>query len=238
MSEIRKKIISVVLVISTLFSLSVSAVAFDTSYLDEKGVKLGYSIINGYSKLALKNTDAKSYKQTAVYLGLDITNAGLLMNLGWFYITKGVDLERILVDNDYAVSKFTELDKFAREKGYKNPRAEAYRKKLESQHKKIYTSLDTVGLYIFECSRSDTEKILNSKDVDAVLAGGRVPQSMKDINLDGKSDHTDARYIQKYIAGQLSYKDADESEYIKYACDIDGDKSINITDATLLQYVK
>lgn len=238
MSEFRKKIISIVLAISMLFSLSVSAVAFDTSYLDEKGVKLGYSIINGYSKLALKNTDSKAYRQTAVYLGLDITNAGLLMNLGWFYISKGVDLERILVDNDYAVSKFTELDKFAKDKGYKNPRAVDYRKKLEGQHKKIYTALDTVGLYIFECSKSETEKILNSKDVDAVLAGGRVPQSMKDINLDGKSDYIDAEYIQKYLAKQLSYKDAEEREYIKYACDIDGDKSININDATLLQYVK
>lgn len=62
-----------------------------------------------------------------------------------------------------------------------------------------------------------------------------MPTSMKDLNLDGKSDVEDGALIQLYLAGKLEYDDDDINEYVKFACDINGDKEINILDVTELQ---
>ena len=75
---------------------------------------------------------------------------------------------------------------------------------------------------------------MDNDKVDFVLAGGGVPANMKDLNLDGKTGEKDARLIQQYLTKLVTYSDSDEKEYIKFACDINGDKKINIIDATAI----
>ena len=61
-------------------------------------MKLGYSIIKGYSKMSMKKGQYKDGK-VAVYCGLDVNNLYVMGSLGWFYMTNGVDLDRAMTDN-------------------------------------------------------------------------------------------------------------------------------------------
>ena len=58
-SKFIKSIISFTLVstlsLSMIFYGTPKVSAFDTSYLSQDGMELGYRIINGYSKLSAKN---------------------------------------------------------------------------------------------------------------------------------------------------------------------------------------
>lgn len=240
-SKFTKRIISAVLTISTAFTAisatTITASAFDTSYISEDGMKLGYSIINGYSKLSAKN-GLTSYKKSAIYTGLDVSNPYVITLVGIFYITNGVDFDKAMNDNDYTINIISKLDGFLTSMGVTNEKAKNFRAELQNSDAKILTAFDTAGLYIIEANEDYCKSLINNENVDFVLSDGCIPKSMKDLNYDGKSDENDAIYIQEYLAKSLSYSDHDEMEYLKFACDINGDKELNILDVTELQSKK
>lgn len=238
MRKFSKRIVSLALVVVMVFSFgafcTAKATSFDKEYVNAEGMELGYSIINGYTKLALKEKQALSTDKSACYVGLDVSNPYLLMVLGLFYLTNGVDLTKILEDNDYAMQKISELNNYLESKGITNERATQF-KSSYLKNKNLLNYFDTLGIYIFEQTNADSLALINNPEVDFVMAGGEIPKTMKDLNIDGKSDIKDALLIQKYLCKALVYNDADENEYIKYAGDINGDKKINIFDVTDLQ---
>lgn len=232
-NSIAAVIVSITVMLSSIFSVA----AFDTAYISEDGMKLAYRIINGYSKLSAEN-GLTDFKTSAIYCGLDVTKPYLIALAGYFYITNSVDIDRASSDNEYTVSTIYKLDEFLKKMGVKNERSSALKSKLEKQNIQILLSLDTAGLYIIKCDENFSKSLLNDERVDFVLSGGRIPSSMKDLNFDGKSDKDDCALIQQYLAGGLVYEDNDKNEYIKFACDINGDKEINIVDVTELQMSK
>lgn len=241
--QMIKKLVSIALTASAVFSLisfgtSGASAAFDMDDLKKDDrLSLGYSIINGYSKLAVQS-GLTSYKKTAVYCGLDLKNPYLMALAGGFYIANGVDLQRTISDNDYAVSLVQKLDGFLKGMWIKNERAGELKKELKNSGVKIKEAYDTVGLYIIESDKSGAEKLMKNSRADFVFAGGEVPPSMKDLNMDGKSDSRDIPLIQKYLAKKLRYTDKDVQNYLDFAADIDGDKSQDINDVTALQRQK
>ena len=124
--KFSKKVISILLVFAMLIGgacLScTSAAAFDLGYISEDGMKLGYSIIKGYSKMSMKKGQFKDGK-IAVYCGLDVNNLYVMGSLGWFYMTNGVDLDRAMTDNDYAMEMIAKLDSHLQGAGITNDRA-------------------------------------------------------------------------------------------------------------------
>ena len=236
--KIKTRIISFVLAVVMSFSVftygSISASALDETDLNSEGMELGYSIINGYSKLAIKRQDITSTQKTAVYSGLNVKNPYLIMLLGLFYLKNGVDLGKITKDNSYAVQTITELDGFLSRMGIKNERATDFKKFLSANYGKISTSLDTVGFYVIDATNQQSLDLMSNEYVDCVLVGGGVPSSLKDLNFDGKSDNIDAELIQQYLAESLVFEDDDENNYALYASDINEDRKINISDVTYL----
>lgn len=233
-----KKFIAYFLVLAISFAAfmsnpaAVSAFGMD-DLKSESQMKLGYSIINGYSKLSSRS-GLTSYGKTAVYCGQDLTNPYLLALAGTFYITNGVDLERTLTDNDYALGLVRKLNSFLAGMGVKNDRLTSLKAALKNENVSVTESLDSIGLIFIKTDSAFANRLMNDERVDFVFAGGEVPPSMKDLNMDGKSDSGDAAYIQRYLTGELVYPDDDENEYISFAADIDGDKKHDIRDATAL----
>lgn len=233
-----KKFIAYFLVLAISFAAfmsnpaAVSAFGMD-DLKSESQMKLGYSIINGYSKLSSRS-GLTSYGKTAVYCGQDLTNPYLLALAGTFYITNGVDLERTLTDNDYALGLVRKLNSFLAGMGVKNDRLTSLKAALKNENVSVTESLDSIGLIFIKTDSAFANRLMNDERVDFVFAGGEVPPSMKDLNMDGKSDSGDAAYIQRYLIGELVYPDDDENEYISFAADIDGDKKHDIRDATAL----
>ncbi len=232
--KLLKKLIALVISLSLIITAIVPVSAFDTSYISEDGMKLGYSIINGYSKLSARKGNT-TYETSAIYSGLDVTNPYVITLVGIFYFTNGVDIEKASSDNEYTMNTIAKLDTFLQKMGVKNNRAVPLKQQLADNAVTFVESFDTAGLYIVKGNKEYLESLSDDSNVDFVLSGGEMPTSMKDLNLDGKSDDTDAVLIQKYLADALVYDDDDINEYLKFACDIDGDKEINITDATALQ---
>ena len=227
-------LLSFSLVFAALFCNPAAAGAFGMDDLKSDGrMKLGYSIINGYSKLSERN-GLTSYGKTAVYCGQDLSNPYLLALAGTFYLTNGVDLERTLTDNEYALGLVRRLNAFLERMGVKNDRLTSLKAALKNENVSVTESLDSAGLLFIGTDRGFAGRLMNDDRVDFVFAGGEVPPSMKDLNLDGKSDAGDARYVQRFLADDLEYDDDDENEYIKFAADIDGDKKHDIMDATAL----
>ena len=233
-----KKFIAYFLVLAISFAAfmsnpaPVSAFGMD-DLKSESQMKLGYSIINGYSKLSSRS-GLTSYGKTAVYCGQDLTNPYLLALAGTFYITNGVDLERTLTDNAYALGLVRKLNSFLAGMGVKNDRLTSLKAALKNENVSVTESLDSIGLIFIKTDSAFANRLMNDERVDFVFAGGEVPPSMKDLNMDGKSDSGDAAYIQRYLTGELVYPDDDENEYISFAADIDGDKKHDIRDATAL----
>lgn len=237
-SKIFRRIVSFVIALSMMITLinfsTISVCAFDTDYINEDGMDLGYSIINGYSKLSVKN-GYTTFEKSAVYSGLDISSPYIIAVAGLFYITNGVNLDKVFTDNTYAISTISKLNSFLSAMGVKNERAKALKTELEKSDAKITSSFDTAGIFIIETDSDYALNLMNNEDVDFVLAGGEVPKSMKDLNFDGKSDYSDSLLIQQYLAKILKFDDRDEDAYIQFACDINQDKEINILDASYLQ---
>lgn len=239
---LKSKFIKHIILFTLAFVLSLSMIfystpkvsAFDTDYLSENGLQLGYRIINGYSKLSSKNK-LTSYETSAVYSGLDISNPYVITLVGVFYFTNGVDVDKAMEDNDYTMSLIKKLDSFLNKMGVKNDRAKSLKSELTKSGAKILNSFDTAGLYIIKADSSYCKNLTGNKNVDFVLAGGKMPLSMKDLNFDGKSNSLDGRHIQEYLVDKYDAEDRDENEYIKFACDINGDKEITIADTTDLQ---
>ena len=67
-------------------SPTVSAFGMDDLKSDSR-MQLGYSIINGYSKLSARS-GLTDYSKTAVYCGQDLSNPYLLALAGTFYFTR------------------------------------------------------------------------------------------------------------------------------------------------------
>ena len=237
-SKFIKSIISFTLVstlsLSMIFYGTPKVSAFDTSYLSQDGMELGYRIINGYSKLSAKNKLA-SYETSAVYSGLDVSSPYVITMVGLFYFTNGVDVDKAMEDNDYTMSLIKKLDSFLNKMGVKNDRAKTLKSELINSGAKILNSFDTAGLYIIKADNTYCKNLTENKNVYFVLAGGKMPPSMKDLNFDGKSDTLDGKLIQEYLVDRIEWEDKDEKEYIKFACDINGDKEITIIDTTELQ---
>lgn len=237
-SRITKRIISFAIAIALSFSIIIYSTprvsAFDTGYLSQEGMELGYRIINGYSKLSAKNK-LTSYETSAVYSGLDVSNPYIITLVGVFYFTNGVDIDKAMQDNDYTMSLIQKLDSFLKNMGVKNDRAKSLKSEIIKSGAEIKNSFDTAGLYIIKADSEYCKNLIDNKNVDFVLADGRMPKSMKDLNFDGKSDSLDGKLIQEYLVDELDWEDKDEKEYIKFACDINGDKKITILDTTKLQ---
>lgn len=234
MKKFKKRVISLILTFA--FSLSVlnigsfSASAFDMDYISKDGLELGYSIVNGYSKLSTK-AGSNSYSKTAVYSGLDISSPYIIALAGVFFLTSGIDFDKVITDNDYTMQMAGKLEAFINKMGVKNEKAKALKAELSEDKINIVSSFDSLGLFIIEADNTIATNLMENKRVDFVLAGGEVPKNMKDLNMDGKTDGKDAVLIQQYLSKLVTYSDSDEKEYIKFACDINKDKKINIIDA-------
>ena len=239
-SKFYKRIISIGLTLSVIlsmlcFGMSSASAAFEMDDLKKDDrLSLGYSIINGYSKLS-EQSGLTSYKKTAVYSGLDLKSPYLMALAGGFYLANGVDLERTLNDNDYAHELVEKLNGFLGGMWVKNERAQQLKEQLEKDGVKITESFDNVGLFIIETDRNYAEKLMKNELADFVFSGGEVPKSMKDMNMDGKSDKKDIPLIQKYLNKELKSDDEDIQNYYGFAVDIDGDKYQTIDDVTKLQ---
>lgn len=235
-TKVFKKALSLFTALSFVFTLTVfgcfGANAFDTDYVDKDGMELGYSIINGYSKLSIKDQQYKQSDKIAVYCGLDVSNLYTMAVVGVYYVTKGVDLDRLISDNDYAMQHVAALDSYLNKAGIKNERAKQYKSAILDKSTKVYNSFDTLGLYIFDASDERALELMTKDYVDFVLDGGIVPANMKDLNIDGKTDMKDAHLIQQYLADILNFDDDDEDEYALFVCDINGDKEADIRDVT------
>ena len=233
--KFSKKVISILLVFAMLIGgacLScTNAAAFDLGYISEDGMKLGYSIIKGYSKMSMEKGQYKDGK-IAVYCGLDVTNLYVMGSLGWFYMTNGVDLDRAMTDNDYAMELIAKLDSHLQGAGITNDRAKEKKAEILKDAKYIYQCFDTVGLYIVDVDKNRADELMNDSEIDFVLDGGCVPKNMKDLNIDGKTDEKDAELIQRYLVKDLTFDDYDENQYALFVCDINGDKKSDIRDVT------
>lgn len=234
-TRFSKSLVSIFLVFSLLivgacFSC-INAAAFDLNYISKEGMQLGYSIINGYSKLSMKKGQYKDGK-TAIYSGLDVSNLYTITALGWFYVTNNVDLDRAMSDNDYAMEMIAKLDSHLSGAGIKNEKAKNIKPQILKGARYIYQCFDTLGLYIIDVDKGRAKELMNTKDIDFVLDGGCVPKNMKDLNIDGKTDEKDAKLIQEYLVGNLEFDDKDENEYALFVCDINGDKTPDIRDVT------
>ncbi len=231
-----KRIISFFTALSLVFTLSffgtLGANAFDTNYIDKSGMELGYSIINGYSKLSIKHSQYAHTQKTAVYCGLDVSNVYTMSAAGIYCFANRIDLDKLINDNSYAMKHIAGLDAFLKKAGVKNDRAAQYKSKIIGNSKKVYNSFDTLGIYIFDATDKRKLELMNEDYVDFVLDGGVVPQNMKDLNIDGKTDMKDALLIQQYLADVLKFNDDDEDEYAMFVCDINGDKEPDIRDVT------
>ena len=129
-----KKIIAVLAALSVLCCGVFSAsAAFDMDDLQKDDrLALGYSIINGYSKLS-EQSGLTNYRKTAVYSGLDLKDAYLMALAGGFYLANSVDLERTIHDNAYALSLVRKLDGFLKGMWVKNERAQQLRRELNKR---------------------------------------------------------------------------------------------------------
>ncbi len=237
-TKMLKRMVSVFIAFSMLFAFisygCFKAAAFDTDYVNKDGMELGYSIINGYTKLSIKKGQYKNTDKIAVYCGLDVSNLYTMAVAGLYYVTKGLDLDRLMSDNDYAMEHIAAFDSYLKKEAIKNDRAKQYKSLILNDSKTVYNSYDTIGLYIFDASKERALELMEEDYVDFVIDGGCVPKNMKDMNIDGKSDKKDAKLIQQYLAGILRFSDDDENEYAKFVCDINGDKEADIRDVTEL----
>ncbi len=215
---------------SVFFGGAIPVRAFDAEYFDGDGMELGYSIINGYSKLSVRE-GLCSFERSAVYCGLDITNPYILSLGLMYYFTHGADLDKAMSDNDYALELVEGLDGFVKNMGVNNQRAAELKKELSESGAKVIRSFDSAGLFIISSPPEYAKSLIENKNVDFVMCDGKIPPSMKDLNMDGKSDKDDAPYIQSFLAEGLDDDDDDIEEYYKFACDINGDKELDIFDA-------
>lgn len=237
--KIFRRLVCFALVLTTSFTAFIfttqKTYALSQNDLNSSGIDLGCSIINGYTKFVLENRKNTQPQKTAVYCGLDVSSPYLLTLVGIFYLNQGVDLSKLTKDNSYAMETIDHLNGFLQSMGVKNDRAKDFKEKILPQYCKSYEAYNTVGLYIFDCNQESSLELMKNEYVDFVLVDGKVPQNMKDLNFDGKTDAKDAKIMEQYFAGKLALKDKDKKEYVKFACDIDGNKKINVTDITALQ---
>lgn len=237
----NKRVVSLIATVAFVFSIfsnsMIKVSAFDMDYISKDGMELAYSIVNGYTKLAYSENGGADKDKVAVYSGLDITDPYILTMGGIYILTHKIDFDKLIIDNEYALKKIKDFDKYLSSVGVKNSRAERFKEYMSEEKKINISGFDTVGIYFIESDKEYSLQLMENEYVDFVIAGGEVPKTMKDLNLDEKSDIIDAELIQQYLAKQLTYEDEDEKEYIKFACDINGDKKINVLDATQLQYI-
>lgn len=235
-----KQIISMLLCAVAAFSLTgignFSASAFDDEYLNKDGMELGYSIINGYTKMKMKSNPQKKSGKIAVYSGVDITNPYVLTMGGVYILSHHIDFEKFLSDNDYAMSFIADFDSYMSKIGIKNENAKNFADSVSNKKLNFETRLNTVGIFIFEATDEYAKELLKDNSyVDFVLVDGKVPSNMKDLNFDDTTDLKDAELMQHYLAGDLELADEDEASYALYATDYNKDKEINIEDVTDLQ---
>lgn len=238
--KLKNCIISIFLCTAVAFSLTgvgtLGASAFDDEYISEDGMALGYSIINGYTKMRMKSNPQKKSGKIAVYSGVDITSPYVLTMGGLYILSHHIDFDKFLSDNDYAMGFIGDFDSYMKKVGIKNEKSPNFVKSVSDKKIKFETQLDTAGIFIFEASNNYAVELMEKNPyVDFVLIDGKVPSNMKDLNFDGITDIKDAELMQSYLAGSLELADNDEAAYALYATDYNQDKKINIEDVTDLQ---
>lgn len=240
----RKKLItritSLILTAVTAFSVAqagaFSASAFDDEYISEEGMELGYSIINGYTKMSMRKNQNKKSGKIAVYSGVDITSPYVLAMGGFYIMSHHINFDKLLSDNDYAMSNIADFDSYMSKVGIKNENATNFLSSVKDKKLNFETKLNTAGIYIFNSANDYAKELMdNNQYVDFVLIDGKVPSNMKDLNFDGVTDLKDAELMQHYLAGDLELADDDEAAYALFATDYNKDKKINIEDVTDLQ---
>lgn len=238
--KLKNRIISIFLCTAVAFSLTgistLGTSAFDDEYISEEGMELGYSIINGYTKMSMKSNPQKTSSKIAVYSGVDITSPYVLTMGGLYILSHHVDFDEFLSDNDYAMEFIGDFDSYMKKVGIKNEKSPKFVKSVSDKKIKFEKRLDTAGIFIFEATNDYAKDLMeNNPYVDFVLVDGKVPSNMKDLNFDGVTDIKDAELMQHYLAGDLELADDDEASYALYATDYNKDKNINIEDVTDLQ---
>lgn len=238
--KLKNRIISIFLCTAVAFSLTgistLGTSAFDDEYISEEGMELGYSIINGYTKMSMKSNPQKTSSKIAVYSGVDITSPYVLTMGGLYILSHHVDFDEFLSDNDYAMEFIGDFDSYMKKVGIKNEKSPKFVKSVSDKKIKFEKRLDTAGIFIFEATNDYAKDLMeNNPYVDFVLVDGKVPSNMKDLNFDGVTDIKDAELMQHYLAGDLELADEDEAAYALYATDYNKDKEINIEDVTDLQ---
>lgn len=238
--KLKTRIISAILSAVTAVSLTgigvFGASAFDNDYISKDGLELGYSILNGYTKMSMKNNPQKKSGNIAVYSGVDITSPYVITMGGLYILSHHIDFDDFFSDNDYAMNFIANFDSYMGKVGIKNENAKNFVDSVSDKKLNFSTQLNTAGIYIFEATNDYAKDLMeNNPYVDFVLVDGKVPSNMKDLNFDGVTDLKDAELMQHYLAGDLELADDDEASYALYATDYNKDKEINIEDVTDLQ---
>lgn len=238
--KLKNCIISIFLCTAVALSLTgigtLGASAFDDEYISEDGMALGYSIINGYTKMSMKSNPQKTSGKIAVYSGVDITSPYVITMGGIYVLSHHIDFDKFLSDNDYAMNFIADFDSYMSKVGIKNENAKKFADSVSDKKLNYEKQLDTAGIFIFEAENDYAVELMeNNPYVDFVLIDGKVPSNMKDLNFDGVTDIKDAELMQHYLAGDLELADDDEASYALYATDYNKDKEINIEDVTDLQ---
>ena len=115
-----------------------------------------------------------------------MNNLYVMGSLGWFYMTNGVDLDRAMTDNDYAMEMIAKLDSHLQGAGITNDRAKEKKAEILKDAKYVYQCFDTLGLYIVDVDKNRADELMNDSGIDFVLDGGCVPKNMKDLNITEK----------------------------------------------------
>ncbi len=234
--KITASLLGVVMAVSFTGAGTLTASAFDTSYISKDGMQLGYNIVNGYTKMYFRHNPDRTEGRVAVYAGVDISKTYTLAMGGLYVLTRGIDIDRFISDNDYATSFIADFDSYLKSKGIENEQSKKFKESVKNDNLKFEQAYETVGFYFFDCSTDYARKLINDNDyADFVLVDGKIPSNMKDLNFDGKTDMTDAGLIQHYLAHDFYMADSDEAAYAEFACDYNGDESIDIIDVTDLE---
>lgn len=230
-----KKILCTVLSVILLLMGTVCAEAASENNFSLDKVGEYFTLMNGCSRVALKNYGDKDVVDAIVYCGLDLSSPKIMFYLSMFYITNNIDTQKLTADPEYCTQIITKLDSYLSERGIANSKANEFVKKYQGEIYQNKLSFPTVGAYTFKTEKQVAEKMLDEGYTDFVIVGTGFMLRQGDANADGKIDNKDVKYIQSINAELVKPEKAEEKKFTEFACDLCGDGKININDVTALQ---
>lgn len=221
---------AIVLLTSSVYASAASKNDFSIEKADEY-----FTLMNGCSLTALQNYESNDVVDAIAYCGLDTGSPKIMFYLYMFYISNGIDTEKITSDPVYSTQIISNLNGYLAKKGIKNSRADNFREKYGNEFYEQKLNFSTVGAYTFKAKKSVVEKMIDDSDVDFVIVGTGFMLKQCDVNADGKVNDKDVKAIQNLSINETKTEREDKQKFLIYSADLNGDGKININDATMLQ---